>query len=83
MIEGKQVRTVMKEHVAVFCSSEKLRGEYNFVLLTRLTQVEHVKREKEIMQFATDHPNLIALAGSMQDTRNLYLVLELAHGVHY
>ena len=51
-------------------------------MLTCLTQVEHVKREKEIMQFATDHPNLIALAGSMQDTRHLYLVLELAHGVY-
>mmetsp|Transcript_67573 Transcript_67573/g.98813 ORF Transcript_67573/g.98813 Transcript_67573/m.98813 type:complete len:363 (-) Transcript_67573:80-1168(-) len=48
--------------------------------MIRLRQVEHVKEEKNIMEKASAHPSLIALAGSFQDSHHLHLVLELAHG---
>ena len=62
------------------------RNDYQYAVkilgkdeMIRLQQVGNVKAEKRIMQMA-DHPSLIALAGSLQDTVFLYLVLELAHG---
>jgi serine/threonine protein kinase len=45
----------------------------------RLKQIEHVLSEKKILQ-AMDHPFIVRMPAAFQDSRNLYMVLELVIG---
>ena len=45
----------------------------------RLKQVEHVLSEKKILA-STDHPFIVRMPAAFQDSKNLYMVLELVIG---
>lgn len=42
-------------------------------------QVEHMNAEKEVLKIC-NHPNLVNFAGSFQDDRHLYIIMEFVNG---
>lgn len=47
--------------------------------IIKLRQVEHTMNEKQILE-QLDHPFLVKILGTFQDSNNLYLVLEYVQG---
>jgi serine/threonine protein kinase len=47
--------------------------------IVKLRQVEHTMNEKQILE-QLEHPFLVKILGTFQDSNNLYLVLEYVQG---